>query len=112
MSPFIEQSQCATEVAHVAHSVCCFSVYGGGTGMSIRIVVAGKYALPVEILARYLDTVPDFSVVGSVKQHDDLLSVVALVEPAVVVVETGTMDDDVLGVLAQLRTAQPQCRWP
>ncbi|WP_329613430.1 response regulator transcription factor [Streptomyces brevispora] len=77
--------------------------------MSIRIVVAGKYALPVEILARYLDTVPDFSVVGSVKQHDDLLSVVALVEPAVVVVETGTMDDDVLGVLAQLRTAQPQC---
>ncbi|MFC9395523.1 LuxR C-terminal-related transcriptional regulator [Streptomyces sp. NPDC057027] len=77
--------------------------------MSIRIVVAGRYALSVEILAKHLDTLPDFSVVGAAKQHIDLLPVVARLEPAVAVVETGTVDEDVLAILTQLRTMQPQC---
>lgn len=77
--------------------------------MSIRIVVAGEYALSVEVMAKYLDTVVDFSVVGAAKQRDELLPTVARLEPTVVVVETGTVDEDVLAVLDQLRTTQPQC---
>lgn len=77
--------------------------------MSIRIVVAGEYALSVEVMAKYLDTVVDFSVVGAAKQRDELLPTVARLEPTVVLVETGTVDEGVLAVLDQLRTTQPQC---
>ncbi|MFD7862475.1 DNA-binding response regulator [Streptomyces sp. NPDC057682] len=77
--------------------------------MSIRIVVAGEYALSVEVMAKYLDTVADFSVVGAAKQHEDLLPAVARWEPAVAVVEAATVGDGVLDILGKLRTEQPQC---
>ncbi|ARP73772.1 hypothetical protein LK08_05640 [Streptomyces sp. MUSC 125] len=77
--------------------------------MSIRIVVAGEHALSVEVMAKFLDTVADFSVVGAAKQRDELLPTVARLEPAVAVVETGTVDEDVLAILGQLRRTQPQC---
>lgn len=77
--------------------------------MGIRLVVAGEYALSVEMLAQCLDTVPDFSVEGVVKGRKELLPTVMRVKPTVAVIEENAVDDEALTTLTELHRMQPGC---
>lgn len=79
---------------------------GSGRGDVARIGVQSADRLRRESLAAYLDTLPNFSVVGRVARYEDVVSLCALERPAIVLLDAGT---DVHDAVAGCRMIRDRC---